>query len=117
MPLDEETARLVAVREGINAVISGSLVRRGQGLEVSGKAIDAVTGHVLRSARVSADGKSSLLTAMAKLGASIRSSLGDNTPESIQLAAAETFTECCIDPALPSVRLPSQPPRRSPSCL
>ena len=92
MPLDEETARLVAVREGINAVISGSLVRRGQGLEVSGKAIDAVTGHVLRSARVSADGKSSLLTAMAKLGASIRSSLGDNTPESIQLAAAETFT-------------------------
>jgi len=90
--LDEETARLVAVREGISTVVSGSLARRGKKLQISGKAIDAATGQVLAFHRVDADDKGSVLAAMARLGALIRSSVGDTTPESIQLAAAETFT-------------------------
>ena len=91
-PLDEETARLVAVREGINIVVSGSLARRGDKLQVSTKAVDAATGKVLANDRVDVKDKGGVLAAMAKLGASIRSSLGDATAENVQLAAAETFT-------------------------
>jgi tetratricopeptide (TPR) repeat protein/predicted Ser/Thr protein kinase len=90
--LDEETARLVAVREGIAVVVSGSLTRRGDRLQISAKVVDAATGRVLRDDHVDARDKSGILPALAQLGVSIRSSLGDATTEVAQLAAAETFT-------------------------
>ena len=40
--LDESSARLIAVREGLNVVLSGVLARRGGGYGVSVNAIDAV---------------------------------------------------------------------------
>jgi len=89
--LDEETARLVAVREGISTVVSGAVGRRAGKLQISAKAVDAASGRVLANDRVQSD-KSGVLGAIAKLGSSIRSSLGDKTPESDRLAAAETFT-------------------------
>src|SRR5439155_11515002 len=46
----------------------------------------------LANDRVDVKDKGGVVAAMAKLGASIRSSLGDATAENVQLAAAETFT-------------------------
>src|SRR5438552_2852506 len=87
--LDKQTARLVAVDQGISAIVTGSLDRRGNGYELSAKAIDAVTGKVLATDHIMADNKDQLLLDVPKLAAPIRQALGDNTPESVQLAASQ----------------------------
>jgi tetratricopeptide (TPR) repeat protein len=90
--LSEELARLVAVREGVSVVTSGSVAPKGSGYEVSVKAVDAQTGKTIVSAEADADGKNAVLGAVAKLASKVRGALGDTTPESARLAAAETFT-------------------------
>src|SRR5487761_344806 len=52
--LDEQAARLVAVREGVSAIVTGSLSSRSNGYQLSVEAIDAVTGKTLASAKVTA---------------------------------------------------------------
>jgi tetratricopeptide (TPR) repeat protein/predicted Ser/Thr protein kinase len=90
--LTENLARLVAVREGVSVVTSGSVAAKGSGYEVSVKAVDAQTGKPIVSAEADADGKNAVLGAVAKLASKVRGALGDTTPESARLAAAETFT-------------------------
>jgi tetratricopeptide (TPR) repeat protein len=87
--LDEATARLVAVSQGISAIVTGSLSSRGNGYELSVKAIDAVTGKTLASDDLPAENKDQLLLDVPKLAAPIRKALGDNTPESVQLAVSQ----------------------------
>jgi eukaryotic-like serine/threonine-protein kinase len=87
--LDEQAARLVAVDQGISAIVTGSLDLRGNGYELSAKAVDAVTGKVLASGHITAENKDDLLLDVPKLAAPIRQALGDNTPESVQLAASQ----------------------------
>ena len=93
-PLDEGTARQVAVRDGIHLVISGSVTAlRGERLRVSANLVEPATGKVVAVDRVDVKNKSEVLAAIGKLGASIRSSLGDSTAaEDLQRGAAETFT-------------------------
>lgn len=87
--LDEKAARLVAVDQGISAIVIGSLDLRGTGYELSAKAVDAVTGKVLVNDHITAENKDQLLLDVPKLAFPIRQALGDNTPESIQLAASQ----------------------------
>ena len=87
--LDDKTARLVAVGEGVNAVVTGSLSSRGNGYRLSVEAIDAVTGKTLANADINAANKDELLLAVPKLASPIRKALGDSTPESVQLAATQ----------------------------
>jgi serine/threonine protein kinase/tetratricopeptide (TPR) repeat protein len=87
--LDEQAARLVAVDQGISAIVTGSLDLRGNGYELSAKAVDAVTGKVLVNDHITAENKDELLLDVPKLAAPIRQALGDNTPESVQLAASQ----------------------------
>ena len=96
--LNEELARLVATREGINIVVSGSINRAGSDYGLTVRAVDGVTGKVLttESERVP---KQDVLVAIGKLAAGIRKTLGDTTPESVQLAAAETYTTRSLDAA------------------
>lgn len=96
--LDEDLARLVATREGINTVVSGSIARQGDSYRVVVRAVDGVTGKVIAtdSSKVQ---KKNVLVAMGKLAAGIRKALGDKTPQSVQLAAAETFTASSLDAA------------------
>jgi tetratricopeptide (TPR) repeat protein/predicted Ser/Thr protein kinase len=86
--LEEQSARLVAVGQGLAAVVTGSLSRRGDGYKLSVEALDARTGNSVASAEVNASNKDELLLAVPKLAAPIRKALGDNTPESVQLTAA-----------------------------
>jgi len=83
--LDEQAARLVAISQGLGAVVTGSLSRRGDGYKLSVEALDARTGNSIASAEVSAPNKDALLLDVPKLAAPIRKALGDTTPESIQL--------------------------------
>jgi tetratricopeptide (TPR) repeat protein/predicted Ser/Thr protein kinase len=96
--LDEQSARLVAVSQGISAVVTGELSRRGDGYNLSALALDAVNGKVIAKAEVTASNKDDVLRAIPKLAAPIREALGDTTPESDQLtAAAGSFTAASIE--------------------
>jgi eukaryotic-like serine/threonine-protein kinase len=85
--LDEQPARLVAIGQGIGAVVTGELSRRGDKYSISATALDAVSGNVIAHSEVTADNKDKILLAIPNLVAPIRKALGDSTPESVQLAA------------------------------
>ena len=96
--MNEQLARLVATREGINVVVGGSIDRDGNDYSVKVRAVDGVTGKVLtdQAERVT---KQDLLLTVGKLAARVRKTLGDETPESAQLGAAETYTTHSLDAA------------------
>ena len=96
--LNEQLARLVATREGINIVISGAIHREGDAYRLTVRAVDGVTGNVVATKSEKA-AKQDVLVAMGKLAAGIRKALGDKTPESVQLAAAETYTTRSLEAA------------------
>jgi eukaryotic-like serine/threonine-protein kinase len=95
--LDEQAARLIAVSQGLGAVVTGSLSRRGDGYKLSVEALDARSGNSIADAEVSASNKDALLLAVPKLVAPIRKALGDTTPESVQLAASGPFTVASLE--------------------
>lgn len=96
--LTDALARLVAIREGISVVVGGSIAREGNLYRVSVKAFDAVTGKMIAGNSANVEKKDMLLQ-MSLLAAEVRKSLGDTTPESVQLTAAETFTTASLDAA------------------
>ncbi|HEX7422644.1 MAG TPA: protein kinase [Terriglobales bacterium] len=87
--LDEKAARLVAVSQGVNVIVTGSLSSRGTGYRLSAQAIDAVTGKTLATGAIDAANKDDVLLQVPKITAPIRKALGDTTPESVQLVAAQ----------------------------
>ena len=96
--LDEQPARLVAVSQGINAVITGELSRRGDNYSVSATALDAQSGNVIARAEATAANKDQVLLTIPKLAAPIRKALGDTTSESAQLqAAGGAFTAASLE--------------------
>ena len=97
--LDAELARLVAVREGIDVIVAGSIKSEDGGYAVSVSATDAVTGKQIVSRQEKAPSKERVLAVVGKLAAPVRKALGDVTPESKQLAAAETFSAASIEAA------------------
>jgi tetratricopeptide (TPR) repeat protein/predicted Ser/Thr protein kinase len=82
--LDEQSARLVAVNQGVNAVITGDISLRGDQYDISAIALDAVSGNVLAKADVTVGNKQDILRDLPKLAAPIRKALGDTTPASLQ---------------------------------
>jgi len=96
--LDEPAARLVATREGIDVIIIGSIARDAEKYALSVKAIDGITGKDIVSKSAKAD-KKDVLASIGKLSADVRSALGDTTPESVKLAAQETFTAETLEAA------------------
>ena len=96
--LDEQSARLIAVSQGIGDIVTGTLSRRGDGYKLSVEAMDGVSGNTIANAEVTAANKDELLLAIPKLAAPIRKALGDTTPESIQLqAAGGAFTAASLE--------------------
>lgn len=97
--LDESLARLVAGREGIEVVTAGSVEKKGEEYAIAIRALDTVTGKPLTATTAAADGKAAVLASVTRLAAAVRRDLGDTTPESAQLAAAETFTAASLEAA------------------
>jgi tetratricopeptide (TPR) repeat protein/tRNA A-37 threonylcarbamoyl transferase component Bud32 len=97
--LDEDLSRLVAQREGINVIVTGAIEADGDGYEVSVRAIDALTGEEMETASTSVEKKADVLGSLGRLSSEIRATLGDTTPESAQLAAAETYTASSLEAA------------------
>ncbi len=88
--LDEQPARLVAVSQGVSAVITGEISRRGDQLQLSRQShstrLPATSSPKMKSrSRI----KKRYCLGIPKLAAPIRKALGDTTPESVQLAATQ----------------------------
>jgi eukaryotic-like serine/threonine-protein kinase len=97
--MDGKVAQLVAVREGVNVVLTGSISQNGGQYKVSVEAIDPATGKSIDKAERDAANKQDVLSAAGKLAESIRKGLGDTAPESVQKAAAETFSAGSLEAA------------------
>jgi tetratricopeptide (TPR) repeat protein/predicted Ser/Thr protein kinase len=85
--LDAQSARLVAVDQGVNAVITGEINLRGGKYDVSATALDPVSGKVLAKSDFTVANKQEILSDLPRLAAPIRKALGDSTPPSVQFAA------------------------------
>ncbi|MGB8475966.1 MAG: protein kinase [Candidatus Acidiferrum sp.] len=97
--LNTALAELVAVREGVNVVVSGSIAKDGSGYKVSVTTLEPATGKTILKEERDASNKQDVLAAAGKLAERIRKGLGDTTPESAQQAAAETFTASSLEAA------------------
>lgn len=95
--LDEQSARLIAVSQGLAAVVTGSLSLRGDAYKFSVEALDARTGNSIASAEINAATKDELLLDIPKLAAPIRKALGDTTPVAAQLAVSGPFTAASLE--------------------
>ncbi|HEX4321133.1 MAG TPA: protein kinase [Acidobacteriaceae bacterium] len=82
--LDEQSSRLVAMNQGVNAVITGDISLRGDQYDISAIALDTVSGKVLAKADVTVANKQAILSELPKLAVPIRKALGDTTPASVQ---------------------------------
>ncbi len=96
--LDEETARLVSVREGIRLVLSGAIQPDGTGYNFSLRAVDPREGEIVANAAASADSKVDVLPAVGALAIQIREELGDATLDE-DPDANETFTAASLEAA------------------
>ncbi len=95
--LDEQSARLIGVSQGLAAVVTGSLSLRGDGYKLSVEALDARTGNSIATAEINAATKDELLLDIPKLAAPIRKALGDTTPVAAQLAVSGPFTAASLE--------------------
>ncbi|HEX8800660.1 MAG TPA: protein kinase, partial [Terriglobales bacterium] len=96
--LDEQSARLVALSQGISSVITGEISLRGGSYTVSAMALDAATGNVLAKSEATAANKDEVVGTVPKVVAPIRRALGDTTPESAQFGYERgAFTAASIE--------------------
>jgi tetratricopeptide (TPR) repeat protein len=95
--LDENSARLVAQREAVGVVVAGSIRRDGNKYAIGARAIDARTGKAIDEEKVTASGPNDLNRAVGRIASGLRKSLGDVTPSSVQIDAAETFSSQSLE--------------------
>ena len=94
---DENAARLVSVREGINVVLAGTIQAANSGYMIAVRAISPANGEVRGTATASAASKEQVLQAVGSVASRIRAILGDTAAESVRLAASETVTAASLD--------------------
>lgn len=97
--LDEATARLVAVREGVKLVMAGAIEEHSGSYTLYVRAIDPKGGEVLASAKVDARDKLDVLAAVGTLSGDLREELGDENLDREQLQMSETFTAANLEAA------------------
>jgi len=97
--LDEETARLVSVREGIKLVMAGSIKEDDGAYRLYVRAIDPKGGEILAEANADARDKLGVLEAVGTLSGDLREELGDTSIDRDKLIASETFTAKSLEAA------------------
>ena len=95
--LSEEDAWLVAVREGINVILAGSIESDGSGYEIVVRVLDGATGEELADAHGDADSKLEVLETVGAISGDLRKALGDDSVGSGDEGSVETFTAASIE--------------------
>ena len=90
--LNENSARLVAEREGIDFVLTGAIAASGSGYQLAVKALDPASGSVRANVSQTVSGKADVLQGITTVASRLRDALGDTTPESARRANQETVT-------------------------
>ncbi len=90
--LDEEGARLVAVREGIELVITGHISEADGRYQFSVRAIEPVDGEAVAEVEKTAKDKANVLTVVTEVTNEIREELGDTDIGDEAQRIIETFT-------------------------
>jgi tetratricopeptide (TPR) repeat protein len=93
--LDESAAQLVAVREGLNVIVAGSIAADGAGYQLEARAVRPASGEVVTSVNARAPNKGAVLEAVASLAAALRAALGDTRP--MNELQAESFSAGSIE--------------------
>jgi len=95
--LDEKTAAELAVKQGVNVVLSGAVSQSGNRYQVSVKAVQAVTGEVVVTDSSRASRKEDVVRVATNLAESVRRALGDTTSDSAQRFAMEKLSATSLD--------------------
>ena len=91
--LDESTARLVAMREGLKIVLLGDIEKRGSGYALALRGIDPASGKEIAISRAEARDRDGVPQAADALAAKFRAALGDTRPADPK----ETFSSASVD--------------------
>jgi tetratricopeptide (TPR) repeat protein len=78
VPLDEDTARELGLRDGVPAVIAGELSSVGGGFALSARLVATDDGAVLASARASSRDSSGVLEAIDIVSSKLREQIGES---------------------------------------
>lgn len=97
--LDEEGARLVAVREGIELVLSGSIKEDSGRYEFIVHAVEPGADEPVIEVSERASDKAGVLGIIAEIADVIREELGDTSFEEESLRGTETFTASSLEAA------------------
>ena len=98
--LDAPIAEVVAIREGVNAVLAGAIRKEGSSYRVSIATLDPATDKpVLKYEEIYAADKQSVLGATGQLAERIRKGLGDTSAGSALQSGAETYTAGSLEAA------------------
>jgi tetratricopeptide (TPR) repeat protein len=97
--LTAETSRLLAIREGVDLVLSGSIEPVSNGYRLSLEGIDPESGATTFEVSARAEGMQSVLAAVGTLSEAAREELGDPTLRAQGTATTETFTAGSIEAA------------------
>ncbi len=76
--LDVATAREVAIREGLTAVVGGAIHRVGDGFTISARVIAAESGEELLALLETADGADALIPALERVSLRLRERIGES---------------------------------------
>ena len=95
--LTNDTARLIAMREGVKVVLAGAIAPARSGYTVTTNVVDPADGRVLGTLSASARDKAGVLAAVSSVAAEVRELLGDQAPKASRAADAETLTAASLD--------------------
>jgi len=95
--LDEETARLLAVRQDVKMVLAGSIEPDGAGFELKLHAVNPASGELITDTDASAKNAAEVLMAINELAVDIRKALGEDSLDLDQLASGETVTAASVE--------------------
>jgi tetratricopeptide (TPR) repeat protein len=100
--LTEETARLLAISEGVNVVVAGGIRREGDGYALSARLVRPQgegAGGAEPDILITAAARDDVLAAVGRLANKLRVALGDATADLDNPAEAETFTAASLEAA------------------
>ncbi len=96
--LDEATARLISLREGLDAIVGGGITASGTGYGLRVKVTRPSDDNTLLDWSTTAESKDAVLGAVGEMASRVRRTLGDTQTKNAA-SAAETFTAGSIEAA------------------
>jgi serine/threonine-protein kinase len=103
-PLDGQVAREVAIRDGIEAVLTGDIAHAGTGFVISARLVSSSTGEPLVALREAAEDSTGILRAIDRLSHGLRRRVG----ESLRTIEDNEALEQVTTPSLEALRKYSQ---------